>query len=70
MNKETNFETLADRLRHERVKRKLTRAELGKAIGHPKPLIYLWETGQIVLNEKILADLAEYFGISINEFLR
>jgi len=61
--------TLADRLRHERVKRKLTRAELGKAIGHLKPLIYLWETGQIVPNVDIIVVLAKYFNVPVEEFI-
>ncbi len=59
-------EKLAERLRMERARKKVTQAEVGKAIGGNAAMICGYENGDNVPSIKNLVALAEYYGVSID----
>jgi len=59
-------EKLAERLRMERARKKVTQAEVGKAIGGNAAMICGYENGDRVPSTPNLAALAEYYGVSLD----
>lgn len=59
-------EKLAERLRMERARKKVTQAEVGSAIGGNAAMVCGWENGDNVPSTKSLVALAEYYGVTID----
>jgi len=60
---------LAERLRMERARKKVTQAELAKALGTSTALICNYENGDHVPSLNRMADIAEYYGVSIDDLI-
>lgn len=59
-------EIFCERLKAERLKRKLTQAEVGENFKFPKQYISRWEKGEQEPNISTLVSLADYFNVSLD----
>lgn len=62
-------EKLAERLRMERARKKVTQAEVGRALGTNAAMICAYENGDHVPSLNRLAELATYYGVSIDDLV-
>ena len=53
-----------------RTKKRITQIELSESIHIPKPYIAMWENNKTVPNNIYSEKLAEYFHVTVDEFLK
>ncbi len=57
------------KLKYLRKKRKITQIGLAEALNIPKPYISMWEEGKCIPNKDFSKKFADYFNVTIDEFL-